>query len=109
MEAGSPTEGKVREAVIMLCAGLFMLLAIVAFYDGLVVRRYRIGTDKLDPGQTVRIVLIADLHSCVYGEKKDIVSLIKKQEPDLLVLAGDIVDDRAPLAGAELFAANIRA
>ena len=98
-----------RWAVILLCAGLFVLLAIAAFYDGLVVRRYRIGTDKLDPGQTVRIVLIADLHSCVYGEnQKDIVSLIKKQEPDLVVLAGDIVDDRAPLAGAELFAANIR-
>jgi len=97
------------KTTLMIIAVIFAILVIAAFYSGLVVRRYGVTTDKLNPGQSIRIVLISDLHSCIYGEnQKDIVSLIKKQEPDMIALAGDIADDEAPVIGTELFLANIK-
>lgn len=115
---GSPVTGRSKTnkrrkvgiiAAALIITGLFILLIFAAFYSGLTVRTYRVSTDKLDPGQNVRIVLIADLHSCIYGENQEhLVDLIQKQEPDLIALAGDIADENEPLAGAEMFLANIR-
>src|SRR5690606_12444223 len=43
----------------------------------------------------VRIVLIADLHSCIFGEnQQDMVDQDKKQEPDMIALTGEINDDK---------------
>ncbi len=79
-------------------------LAVWALYSGLVVRRYGVKTDKLDSGETVRIVVIADLHSHVYGDdQKPLLDMIAAQQPDAIALVGDIVDDDAPVAGAKLF------
>lgn len=110
VEAGNGRKGRNRRTVTALVtAGLFVLLAFAAFYRGLVVRRYNITTEKLGPGQNVRIVLIADLHSSIYGEnQQDLVDLVKKQEPDLIALTGDIADDKVPHAGTEMFLAGIR-
>jgi len=109
VEAGNGRKGRNRRTVTALVtAGLFVLLAFAAFYSGLVVRRYRTGTDKLEPGRNVRIVLITDLHSCIYGENQErLLGLIKKQEPDIIALAGDIADDKAPLTGTKMFLAGI--
>lgn len=88
---------------LMACAGLVILL-IAAFYDGLSVRRYTAESDKLERSESIRAVLIADLHSHVYGEnQKDLLALIKRQRPDVILLAGDIADDEAPFEGAEAF------
>lgn len=93
---------KVKKYLVVL--GLPALLLFAAFYNGLVVRKYVINTDKLDAGESVRVVLITDLHNYIYGENQTgIVSLIRKQNPDIIALAGDIADDEAPMAGTELF------
>lgn len=48
------------------------------------------------PGDsTVRIALLTDLHSCYYGkEQKQLVKMVEKEKPDLVILGGDIFDDR---------------
>ncbi len=80
-----------------------------SFYNGLVVREYTVETDKLVEGQTAKIVLVSDLHSHMYGkDQSKIVSLIKKRNPDIIALAGDIADDIEPILGAELFLEGIR-
>lgn len=95
--------------ILPVCVALFLLLAVVAFYNGLVVRTYKITTDKLEPGQNIRILLVSDLHSHIYGEnQEDLVSLIRKQKPDIIALAGDIADDRVPFSGTDLFLSNIK-
>ncbi len=100
---------RIRKAILPVYAVLFAIFLFAAFYNGLVVRTYRITTDKLEPGQNVRILLITDLHSHIYGEnQKDLVSLIKLQKPDIIALAGDIADDVAPVLGTELFLSNIK-
>lgn len=95
--------------VAIICAGLLILFVFAAFYNGLTIRKYQIDTDKIDDGVSFRIVLVSDLHSTVFGDnQKDIVSLIKKQNPDIIALAGDIVDEEMPVTGAELFLAGLQ-
>lgn len=56
----------------------------------------RIDLDILkDSGTGVRIVLITDLHSCYYGKYQNwLIKRIDKEKPDLILLAGDIFDDK---------------
>ena len=43
----------------------------------------------------VRIVLITDLHSCFYGRGQHrLVSMVDKAKPDIVILGGDIFDDK---------------
>ena len=40
-----------------------------------------------------RIALVSDLHAKMFGKnQKDLVSLIKKQQPDMIALTGDLID-----------------
>jgi len=73
-------------------AGLLLIL-ICGFYSGPVLRRYQVNTGI--PGEeTVRIVLLADLHAEPYGEGQEkLVRRIDAQEPDLVVMAGDLFSD----------------
>jgi len=90
--------------ITMSLVALIISLIITAFYNGLVVRKYIVRTGKLERDQQVRIVLIADLHSHVYGKNQShIADLIKRQKPDIIALAGDIADDVEPIKGVELF------
>ena len=98
-----------RKVIVLNCTVLFIILLIWAFYNGLVVKNYIIYSDKLDVDESVRIVLITDLHSHIYGENQaDIVSIVKRQNPDIIALAGDIADDVEPITGTELFLAGIK-
>lgn len=98
-----------KNLFILGCICTFIILLICAFYNGLVVRKYVIKTNKLPTGESIRIVLIADLHSHIYGkDQTKIVSLIKKQNPDIIALAGDIADDAVPLEGTEIFLKGLK-
>ena len=95
--------------ILTLALLLMVFLALAAFYHGLVLKRYQINTDKLKPDASIRIVLISDLHNQIYGEKQEpLISLIRKQKPDIIALAGDIADDQVPIMGTELFLAGIK-
>ncbi|MCL2509353.1 MAG: metallophosphoesterase [Oscillospiraceae bacterium] len=59
------------------------------------VTSYAVRTDKLTQG--FRLVLLSDLHSCRYGDgQRELLQLIDAQSPDMIMLTGDIVDDRLP-------------
>ena len=50
----------------------------------------------LFPGEDtgVRLLLLTDLHSCYYGkDQKDLLSMIEKASPDVVLLGGDFFDD----------------
>jgi predicted MPP superfamily phosphohydrolase len=88
----------------MIIVSLLILFFITAFYNGLVVRDYTIKTDKLLPTKSIKIVLITDLHSHMYGNgQRKIIKKIMDQNPDLIALAGDILDDEVPTHGTEVF------
>lgn len=84
-----------KKRIICLGALLLLLLCIWAFWQGLTVRKYTIQTDQIVP--SVRLILLADLHSTRYGTKQtELIHAIRKQKPDIILLAGDIADDEVP-------------
>ena len=77
-------------------AALVGLLA-VACDNRPVLRIYAVETEKLSA--PVRLAVLADLHSCDYGQgQRDLLDLVEglDPQPDAVLLAGDIVDDKLP-------------
>ena len=77
----------------MVC---LLLLVVLFFWAGLrtelTVRRYRIENDLVI--QPKRLVFLSDLHSCEYGDgQRELLELVEAQQPDLVLLGGDWVDD----------------
>jgi Predicted phosphohydrolases len=63
--------------------------------------RYTLHTPKLRA--PVRLLLIADLHSCRYGKRQEkIIRAIEAERPDALMFCGDIADDKLPHENAKL-------
>ncbi|WMI80400.1 metallophosphoesterase [Anaerotignum sp. MB30-C6] len=78
---------------------IFILLCILLFFLAFDVRlktvTYTINTEKLT--DQIRIALVTDLHSCRYGDdQENLIQAIEKENPDLILLGGDICDDRIP-------------
>ena len=81
-------------------------LILPGLYVGLTVRHYEIETEKLSG--TLRIALVTDLHSCYYGkDQKTLIRAIDAQKPDVILLGGDIFDDRLSDRNTERFLAGI--
>lgn len=77
---------------IPLCL-LAFLIALLAVYNNIVVvKKYKITSDKLK--DALRIVLVSDLHNKKGAHR--IVKKIEMQKPDIIVVAGDLVDRRKP-------------
>ena len=85
---------KKRVLLLVLFAALVVLL-LSAFNNNLTVTEYSIKSGKITGA--VKIVLLADLHSCVYGEsQQELIEKINEQNPDLIMMSGDIADDILP-------------
>lgn len=70
-------------------------------------RAFKFEDAKL-PGETVRIAVISDLHSCRYGEgQRGLVEMVESQHPDAVVFVGDIFDDRLPDERSQAFIASM--
>ena len=101
--------GRKKKMTIWIILVSVLLLCAAAFYSGLTIKKYTIDTDKFEDGKSVRLVLLADLHSYIYGEDQSrLVSKIIEQNPDLILLAGDIADDHVPIKGTKLLLEGIK-
>lgn len=88
-------------AAAVLAAGAFI---VPGFSTKLAVREYKIETD----GVNARIALISDLHSCRYGDdQEELYDAVISQKPDIVVLCGDIFDDKLPDNNAERLIARL--
>ncbi len=89
---------------VMVVAGLLFALSVfvaLGLNDGLTVRAYRIVSEKLTNREPIRLVLITDLHSQVFGEAQEpLIDRVAALKPDVVCLVGDIADDRSPFDGA---------
>ncbi len=100
---------KRKICMLFICVGILVMLIVCAFFNGLVVNTHKLTTNKINKNETIRIVLITDLHSHIYGDNQSkLVSLIKKQKPDIIALAGDIADDAEPIEGTKQFLMAIK-
>ena len=65
-----------------------------------------IETDKIN--EQIKLALVTDLHSCHYGNNQDkLVKAIDSENPDVILLCGDIFDDGLPSDNAEEFIKNV--
>lgn len=87
-------------AAAVLCA---VGVCIAALQCGLTARHYTVAVSKGRAGDRLRVVMLSDLHSYVYPQRQQsLLAEIARQQPDVIVLCGDIVDDKQPEAGAFL-------
>ena len=69
---------------------------------------YKTETPLLERQNSIKIALISDLHSTIYGKDQIIlIEKIKAISPDFIVLSGDIFDDVIPMTGTQLLLRGI--
>lgn len=92
---------KNRKLWIAGIVSLFVALLLIACDSRLKTVTYTVESDKISA--PVRIALLTDLHSCRYGEnQKNLIAAVQEQSPDIVLLGGDIFDDKVPHKNAEL-------
>lgn len=78
-------------------------------YSGLIVRNYKIEMADIPRGNSVKIVVLTDLHSSKYGKNQErLLKVIRKQEPDAIMLVGDVVDDHRPIENTRLLLEGLK-
>ena len=97
---------RARKAFVVIWA---IVSALGVWYELPCVTQYDVAIDggKV-PAEGLRLALVTDLHSCRYGtEGRALAEAIKAQNPDAVLLSGDIFDDRLPDDNAKAFLAAI--
>ena len=92
----------------MKLALLFLGMAVLYLFIGWLVsfskklRTYSLSSSKLS--SSVRIAVVSDLHSTIYGQNQQrLLHKLRQSQCDLILMPGDIIDDIKPLKGAEQF------
>lgn len=79
-------------AILILIVILFITTEVVISYKCLTVTNYKIKSDRIK--KDTRIVLISDLHDNEFGKNnKHLIDQIAKQNPDLILLDGDMINE----------------
>lgn len=88
--------GKVMKKKIIILSFIICLLFAFFYYENhhLVVSNYLYSSDKIGSGlEGFKIIQISDFHNARFGRANDkLIEKIKNQEPDIIVITGDIVD-----------------
>jgi predicted MPP superfamily phosphohydrolase len=93
---------------LRLAAALLCVLILASCATTFVTGNYSLESPAVQ-GDTLTLVLISDLHSTIYGEDQGpLIRAVEEARPDLILLAGDIADDKRPFRGTELLLAGIR-
>lgn len=86
---------KKRTKMLLILSAVLICLILPGFYNALKVVRYDIPAGGIS--HPIRIALVTDLHSCAYGDgQRELADAIGKENPDLILLGGDIFDDDLP-------------
>ena len=87
---------------------IITVIYLIASCTSISTRNYQVKTDKFEKEKTIKIVLISDLHSTIFGKEQSVlIDKIQNVNPDLIVLCGDIFDDVVPMTGTQLFLSGI--
>ncbi len=80
---------------VPLCFIIFVIILLTVYNNVVVVKKYNLSSKKL--GTSLRIVLVSDYHNKHYSKDgQKIIKKIADQNPDIIVVAGDLVDRRRP-------------
>lgn len=97
---------RIKKTIRALCSAaavlgcFFVSLAAASYY--LVETDYTLYSDKIST--PVRVALISDLHDSNYGsEQSQIIDMMKNAVPDIVLITGDIYDDKLPNDNTRVF------
>lgn len=80
---------------ILLGAAVLLLILFLIYNNRFVVRSYELKSEKIE--RDTKIILLSDLHNKTYGKKnRPLLDCIGALYPDMIVIAGDLVDKRKP-------------
>ena len=95
-----------KKVMLTAAAAAALCYTVPGLYNALNVRYFYAESEKLDGH--IRIALITDLHSCKYGEnEQQLLDRIDEQNPDVIMMCGDIFDHRLPDENTEAFLAGV--
>lgn len=98
---------KIKKAALYSSAAGLAVFAAAGLDHRLTVRNYTVSSHLIN--SPVRIALITDLHSCRYGENQHVlIDRIKENRPDLVLMAGDIFDNKRTTKYTEIFLNEIQ-
>ena len=95
---------KNKKKVYLRIFGIILLIVFLfaAFDVRLKTVHYEIESDKIH--SPIRLALVTDLHSCKYGEgQKTLINAVNSEEPDIVLLDGDIFDDEISDDNTKIF------
>ena len=77
----------------LIVSALILLFLLISISYKISIIQYEIKSEKLD--RDINILFLSDLHSCDYGiNQKKLMDKIKSVDCDVILLGGDIVDDK---------------
>lgn len=82
-----------RRGLLIALAALLLLAAWIAWGVWCSANRPVVRTWQVEAGLPVRLAVLADLHGSMFGEhNSDLATLVVEQEPDLILLDGDMLN-----------------
>lgn len=88
-----PKKALSKQKKIILAIAIFLLLVVIACDWRLKTVRYTFTSPKVE--NSFKIALITDLHGNKYGKnQRTLMDAIDKENPDVVLLGGDIFDDK---------------
>ena len=98
---------KKKHAIMITAAVMVAITATVFAVDERIsVRRQTIYSNKVDA--PIKILHLSDHHSSAYGDdQKELIEMIDKLSPDLILMTGDIFDNRIDNENARILVENI--
>ena len=97
---------KKKRRLLLALAIILLCLLLPGFVNSLKIVRYEVTAAGLL--QPVRIALVTDLHACAYGhDQRKLLDAIEELAPDIILLGGDIFDDKRPDGKAAVFLREI--
>lgn len=84
-----------KKLILVIITLSIIVTVAIGFSYKIVCTRYTIYSEKITG--SLKLVVVADFHGCRYGEHGEpILKIISEENPDVVLLCGDIYDDKLP-------------
>lgn len=98
---------KKKKLLIILLMPFLFAFCFISLNFGLTIKNYTIISSNIK--EKTRILVLADLHSQIYGdEQKNLLKKIEEQDPNIILMVGDIAVDHEPILGTEMLLEGIK-
>lgn len=99
-------KGKIFNLILFFI--IIYIISIIFSCRTIAIKTYTIESPLFMKDSGLKIILISDLHNSIYGkDQTPLIDKIKQQNPDLIVLTGDIFDNKVRMTGTKLLLSGI--